>query len=174
MESELEWNAPTETASIRGKRRWRRPEVIAAIVLVVGGPLAVFEVRGLCWEGLLGSLVIFAIALVLVRPPLSLWLAAVLAVGACGSVGLMVWSGWRFHNLNVFSSYSPRLTYCDRDYQPSGPSRGSLSAFQDVTQHVLGVTPSGSAIIGTGCQTTILFIESPGPTYRPYDLLGGP
>jgi hypothetical protein len=134
-----------------------------------------YEIRGLCWEGLLGSLVIFAIALMLVRPPLLLWLAAVLVVGACGSLGLIGWSGWRFQSLNVFSSYSPRMTICGRDYQPVGPVYEKLPVpFKNLTQHVMGVTPSGSAIIGAGCQTTVLYIESPGPTYRPYDLLGGP
>lgn len=156
----------------RGYSLWSR---WTAVVLGIGVSVAIFEIRGLCWEGLLGAILTFAIALALVRPPLSLWLAAMMVVGVIGSVGLTAWSGWRFHSLNVFSSYSPRLNICGRDYQPEGPSRSHLPApSKNESQRVMGVTPSGSAILGTGCQTTVLFIESPGPKYRPYDLLGGP
>jgi hypothetical protein len=174
VESDFDWNTPTESPMTKHHRPWPRTQVIAAIVLGIGGPCAAYELRGLCWETLLWSIVIFAIALMLVRPPFSVWLAAVLMVGVFGSVGLMGWSGLRFHSLNVFSSYSPRLTICGRDYQPEGPTTTKVSApFKHLTQ-VMGVTPSGSAIVGAGCQTTALYIESPGPMYRPYALLGGP
>lgn len=134
-----------------------------------------YEIRGPCWEALLGSLVIIAIALMAVRPQPAAWLAVVLVVVGCGSVGLIGWSGWRFHSLNVFSSYSPRLTICGRDYQPEGSAQRQLPPpFKNLTQHVMGVTPSGSAILGLGCPTTVLYVQSPGPTYTPYDLLGGP
>ena len=162
------------TTGIRVPRR-NRIHALAAIVLGVGGPIGVYEIRGPCWEGLLGSLVGVAIALALIRPPLSLWLTVVLVMSVGGSVGLIGWSRWRFDSVNVFSSYSPRLAICGRDYQPEGPTFRKLPvAFKDLTQHVMGVTPSGSAIIGTGCQTTVLFVVSPGPNYRSYDLLGGP
>lgn len=173
MDRDLDWNTPIEP---RMPNRHRpRSQVILATVLGIGGPCAVYEIRGLCWEALLGSTVIFAIALAVVCPPLSVWLAAVLVVGACGSVSLIGWSGWRFHSLNFFSSYSPRLTICGRDYQPEGPELEQLpTPFKQLTRHVMGVMPSGSAILGAGCQTTVLYVESPGPTYRPYNLLGGP
>lgn len=175
MERDFDWNSPTQSPTSRRRRDLHRPKRIAAAILGIGGPCAVYEIRGLCWEALFGSIVIFAIALMVVRLPLSVWLAAVLVVSVCGSVGLIGWSGWRFHSLNVFSSYSPRLTICGRDYQPEGSAQRHLPApFKNLTQHVMGVTPSGSAILGAGCQTTVLFVESPGPAYRPYDLLGGP
>jgi hypothetical protein len=156
----------------RGYSLWKR---CIGVALGIGGPFAVCEIRGLCWEGLLGSMVIFAIGLTLVRPPLSVWFAAVLVVGVVASAGLIGWSGWRFHSLNVFSSYSPRLNICGRDYQPEGPAQLHLpTPFKTLTRRVIGVTPSGSAILGLGCQTTVLYVESPGPTYRPYGLLGGP
>jgi hypothetical protein len=171
----LRLNSPTQSPTSRHRLDLLHPKGIAATIVGIGGPCAVFEIRGLCWEALLGSVVIFAIALLVVRPPLSVWLAAVLVVGLFGSVGLIGWSGWRFHSLNVFSSYSPRLTICGRDYQPEGSVQRRLPApFENLAQHVMGVTPSGSAILDTGCQTTVLFVKSPGPTYRPYDLLGGP
>jgi hypothetical protein len=174
VESDFDWNAITESPMSKRHGPTSRFQVIAAIVLGIGGPCAAYELRGLCWESLLWSLAIFAISLMLVRLPFSIWLAAVLVVGVCGSVGLMGWSGWRFHSLNIFSSYSPRLTICGRDYQPEGSTQSKLPApFKNVT-HVMGVTPSGSAIVGWGCQTTALYIESPGPMYRTYDLLGGP
>jgi hypothetical protein len=132
-------------------------------------------IRGLCWESFLASIVIIAIALWTMRLPLSVWLAAVLVVGACGAIGLIGWSGWRFHTLNVFSSYSPRLTYCDRIYQPEGDTRNQLPAsFENVARDIMGVTPSGSEILGLGCNSTVLFVVSPGPTYQSYDLQGGP
>lgn len=171
----FDWNTSTEAPKVTRHRPWPRALAAAAIVFGIGGPYAAYAIRGLCWEALLWSVVIIAVALLLVRPRFSVWLTAVLVVGVCGSVCLVGWSGWRFQNLNVFSSYSPRLSICGRDYQPEGPARGSLPApFKTVTHRVMGVTPSGSAIIGAGCQTTVLYIESPGPVYRPYDLLGGP
>lgn len=167
--------ASTDARTTRDDRLQYRVRVVAVMVLGIGGPCAVCEIRGLCWEAWLGSIVIVAIALTLLRPSPSMWLAAVLVIGACGSVGLMGWSGWRFHSLNVFSSYSPRLIICGRAYQPEGPTRRRLPApFKGLSQHVIGVTPSGGAILGAGCQTTVLFVESPGPLYRSYDLLGGP
>jgi len=175
VEREFDWNSTTESPASRLRRNLRRPKVIAAAIVGIGGPFAVYEIRGLCWEGLLESVVIFAIALLMVRLPLSVWLATVLVVGMCGSVGLIGWSGWRFHSMNVFSSYSPRLTICGRDYQPEGSVERHLPAsFKNLTQHVMGVTPSGSAILGASCQTTVLFVETPGPAYAPYGLLGGP
>lgn len=176
MESDFDWNRPAESRIPR--RRGLRPHLraILAIALGVGGPCAIYEIRGLCWEGLLGSTVVFTIALTMLRPPLSVGIAAVLVLGGCGALGLIGWSGWRFHNLNVFSSYSPRLTICGRDYQPEGRAQRRLPmAFKNYpTKHVMGVTPSGSAILGVGCQTTLIYIESPGPMYQPYALLGGP
>lgn len=135
MEGDFDWNTPTESPK---SRRGLDPKAIAAIILGIGGPFAAYEVRGLCWEALLWSIAIFAIALIFVRPPSSMWLAAVLVVGVCGTVGLMGWSGWRFHSLNVFSSYSPRLTICGRDYQPEGQTERTLpEPFQNLTQHVI-------------------------------------
>ena len=149
--------------------------MIAAIVVGVGGTFGVYEIRGPCWEGLLASIVIVAIALLVFRPSLSVWLAAILVVGVVGSIGLTGWSAWKFHSFNVFSSSSPRLTICGRDYQPAGPAYSKLPApFNNLSHHVMGVTPSGNAILGVFCQTTVLFVESPGPKYQPYDLLGGP
>jgi hypothetical protein len=150
--------------------------VILALALGIGGPYALYEIRGLCWEALLGSIVIIATALWAARLPLSVWLAAVLIVGACGTIGLIGWSGWRFHNLNVFSSFSPRLTFCGRIYQPEGDPRKQLppAPLKNLARDVMGVTPSGSEILGLGCESTVLFVESPGPTYQSYDLLGGP
>lgn len=175
MERHFDWNSLTEERTSSLSRRRHRAWVSASVALAIVGPFAILEIRGLCWEGVLGSLVIFAVALACVRPPLSIFIAAVLVVGACGSVGLVGWSGWRFHSLNVFSSTSPRLTICGRDYQPEGPALAKLPApFKNLTQHVMGVTPSGSAILGVVCQTTVLFVESPGPIFQPYDLLGGP
>lgn len=156
-------------------RDLRRPKVITSVILGVAGICAVYEYRGLCWEASLAFIAIFAIALLVVRPSFSNWLAAVLVVGVCCSFGLIGWSAWRFHSLNVFSSYSPRLTFCGRDYQPEGPAQQRLPApFENLVHHLVGVTPSGSAIIGAGCGATVLFIEAPGPEYKPYDLLGGP
>jgi hypothetical protein len=173
VDTDLDQSASTATRVRR--RRWRRYEAFAAIVVGVGGPFGVYEIRGLCWEGLLASIVIAAIALLVSRPSLSVWFTAMLVISVLGSIGLVGWSGWRFHSLNVFSSYSPRLTICGRDYQPAGPAHSQLpTSFNSLTHDVMGVTPSGSAILGDSCQTTVLFVESPGPKYQPYDLLGGP
>jgi hypothetical protein len=175
VDGDFDWKTHTESTKSARLRPRTRPQGILAFVVGIGGPCVVYVTRGLCWESLLASIVIFAIALLAVRLPLSVWLAAVLIVGACGTVGLVGWSGWRFHSLNVFSSYSPRLTFCGRDYQPEGDTRKRLPVpFKNLTRDVMGVTPSGSAILGLGCQTTVLFVESPGPMYQPYDLLGGP
>jgi hypothetical protein len=175
VDSDFDWKARTESPKSTRHRPRSRSQGILALVLGIGGPCVAYGIRGLCWESLLASIVIFAIALLAARLPLSVWLAAVLIVGACGTIGLIGWSGWRFHSLNVFSSYSPRLTFCGRFYQPEGDTRKQLPApFKSLTRDVMGVTPSGSAILGLGCQTTVLFVESPGPTYQPYDLLGGP
>jgi hypothetical protein len=176
VDSDFDWNTPTNSPTSRRHPARSRTRVILAIVLGIGGPCAIYEIRGLCWEGLLGSIVAFAIALTVLRLPLSMWIAVVLVVGGFGSLGLIGWSGWRFQNLNVFSSYSPRLTICGRDYQPDGAVLTRLPAiFENYPTHdVMGVTPSGSAILGVGCQTTVLYIESRGPTYQPYALLGGP
>jgi len=151
------------------------PRVVLATALGIGGPSVVFEIRGLCWEALLASIVIVAFALLVIRLPRSVWLASVLIVGAFGIIGLIGWSGLRFHSLNVFSSYSSRLTYCGRTYQPEGVPRKKLPVtFTILTRHVEGVTPSGSAILGLGCQSTVLFVKSSRSTYQSYDLLGGP
>jgi hypothetical protein len=175
MKREFDWDMPVETRTSNRYHYGRRSKVLVAIILAIAGPFAAWEIRGLCWEALVGSIVIFAIGLAVLRLPFSVWLAALLVVGACGSAGLIGWSGWRFHSQNIFSSYSPRLTICGRDYQPEGPTQRHLPVpFKSLTQHVIGVTPSGSAILGADCQTTVLYIESPGPMYRPYDLLGGP
>jgi hypothetical protein len=174
MASDFDWETPTESTTAT-RRPVPHSRVVLAIVAGVGGPCAFFEIRGLCWEALIASFVIFAIALMSLRLPLSVWLAAVLIVGACGTVGLMGWSGWRFHSLNVFSSSSPRLTFCGRTYQPTSNTWKQLpSPFKGLTRDVLGVTPSGSAILGLGCSTTVIIVESPGPSYQSYDLLGGP
>jgi hypothetical protein len=174
MGSAFDWETPTER--LKSTRHRPRFQLILAIVLGVGGPCALYEIRGLCWEALLGSIVVIAIALWAARLQLSVWLAAVFIVAACGTIGLIGWSGWRFHNLNVFSSYSPRLTFCGRIYQPEGDPRKKLppTSSKNLARDVLGVTPSGSAILGMGCNSTVLFVESPGPTYQPYNLLGGP
>ena len=175
MAGHFDWNVPIRLTRSRLRRELRRPRVITGVILGIGGPCSVYEIRGVCWETLLGSIVILAIALAVVRPPFSVWLAAVLVVSTCGSLGLIGWSGWRFHSLNVFSSYSPRLTICERQYQPEGSAQTHLPApFKNLTHNVMGVTPSGSAVLGSGCQTTVLFVQSPGPVYQPYDLLGGP
>jgi hypothetical protein len=175
VESDFDWKGSTELPKSKRHRSRSRSQVILAMLLAVGGPCVVCEIRGLTWESLLGSIVIFAIGLRVVRPPFSLWLAAVLLVGVCGTGGLIGWSGWRFHTLDVFSSYSPRLMICGRYYQPQGPAQRKLPApFKSLTQQVMGVMPSGSAILGTGCQTTVLYVETPGPRYQPYELLGGP
>ena len=68
-------NALNESATLKRRRRLRRPNVIAAMILGVGGPFAIYESRGPCWETLLVSLVVFSIALFLVRPRFSVWLA---------------------------------------------------------------------------------------------------
>jgi hypothetical protein len=171
----FDWNVPIRLTRSRLRRESRRPSVVAATILGIGGPCIVFAIRGPCWEALLGSIAVSAIALALIRPPFSMWLAAVLVVSMCGSVGLIGWSAWRFRSVNVFSSYSPRLTMCERQYEPEGSAQTQLTApFKNLTHHVMGVTPSGSAVLGAGCQTTVLFVKSPGPVYQPYDLLGGP
>ena len=175
MDSDIDWNAPAISPPSGHRRVLDRPRSITVILLAIVASIAVVWIRGICWEALLGVVIVLAFALAMLRPPLSVWLATVLALIALGSVGLIGWSGLRFHSLNVFSSYSPRLTVCERDYQPAGSLREKLPApFHDLTRHVMGVTPSGSAILGVGCQTTVLFVESPGPKYQPYDLLGGP
>jgi hypothetical protein len=175
MDGAFDWEMPTESPKSTRHRHRTRFQAILAIVFAIGGPYVAYEIRGLCWEALLASIVIFAIALLAAQLPPSVWLAGVLIIGSCGTIGLIGWSGWRFHSLNIFSAYSPRLTFCGRIYQPEGDTRKQLPApFKILTRDVMGVTPSGSAILGLGCQTTVLFVESPGPTYQPYDLLGGP
>jgi hypothetical protein len=175
MDSDFDWRAHTEPPESARRRPRTRLQWIPVIILGIGGPCTVYEIRGLCWESLIASMVMFAIALLALRLPRSVWLAAVLVVGTCGTIGLIGWSGWRFHSLNVFSSSSSRLTFCGRTYQPEGESQRQLPApFKSLKRDVVGVTPSGSAILGLGCQTTVLFIQSPGPTFQPYNLLGGP
>jgi hypothetical protein len=169
-----DFDGKTHIESPKSMRHRTRFQMLLAAVLGIGGSCVVCEIRGLCWESLLASIVIIAIALWM-RLPLSVWLAAVLVVGACGAISLIGWSGWRFQTLNVFSSYSPRLTYCDRIYQPEGDTRNQLPvSFENLARDVMGVTPSGSEILGLGCNSTVLFVVSPGPTYQSYDLLGGP
>jgi hypothetical protein len=175
VEGHFDWNSPIRLSTSRLRRELHRPKVIAAAIFGIGGPCTVYAIRGLCWEALLGNIVIFAIALMVVRPSFSVWLAAVLVVSMCGSLGLIGWSALRFRSLNVFSSYSPRVTICGRQYEPEGSAQTHLPApFKNLTHNVMGVTPSGSAVLGVGCQTTVLFVQSPGPVYLPYDLLGGP
>jgi hypothetical protein len=176
VDSDFDWDTPTEAPLSSRSRPRSRSHVILAIVLGIGGPFAIFEIRGVCWEGLLWSIVALAIALTILRPSAGVWVAVLLVAGGFSALGLIGWSGWKFHTLNVFSSYSPRLTICGRDYQPDGVEETKLPPlFKNYpSHHVMGVTPSGSAILGVGCQTTVLYIESPGPMYRPYALLGGP
>jgi hypothetical protein len=75
VESDFDWSALSESPMSRRHRPASSSQVIAAIVLGIGGPCAAYELRGLCWEALLWSLVIFAIALMLVRLPRCSWLA---------------------------------------------------------------------------------------------------
>lgn len=101
-------------------------------------------------------------------------MAAVLAAASIGVVGLMGWSALKFHSVDIFSSNSSRLTFCGRVYEPEGvASRQLLALSTGKEPYVMGVTPSGSAILGNGCETS-LWVRSSGPTYQAYDMLGGP
>jgi hypothetical protein len=162
-----------QIAAIRFKEV-KRSELTAAFVLALLLPIAIFWFRGICWESLAFSIVGVAVGLAFLRAPFALWFATLAIVTAIGSLGLLGWSGVRFKTFDVFSSSYSRVTFCGRDFEPEGPPLSYIRTTGENATHVEGVTPSGSAIIGTGSCLSTLWVKSPGPKYQSFDLEGGP
>lgn len=144
--------------------------IVVSLIL----PIALCWIRGFCWESLVGSIVLFAIGTFVLRAPLALWLATMAVVTTIGTVGLLSWSALDFHSVNVFSSSYSRLSYCGRDFEAEGPIVSHIRTTGDAPIRVVGVTPSGSAILGTGACLSTLWVKSPGPKFQSFDLEGGP
>jgi hypothetical protein len=144
--------------------------IVASLFL----PIAIFWSRGICWEALAASIVVFAVGTAILRAPLVLWLATLAVVITVGTVGLLSWSAVNFHSVTIFSSSYSRLSYCGRDFEAEGPITSHMITSGDAKTRVVGVTPSGSAIVGTGACLSALWVKSPGPRFQSFDLEGGP
>jgi len=151
-----------------------RLRLALAIIVSLILPVAICWIRGICWESLVGSVVVFAIGTIMLRAPFALWLATMAVVTTIGTVGLLSWSALNFHSVNVFSSSYARISFCGRDFEAEGPIASHMTRINDAAIRVVGVTPSGSAIIGTGACLSTLWVESPGPKFQSFDLEGGP
>jgi hypothetical protein len=151
-----------------------RPRLALAIIVGLILPFAIWWIRGICWESLVGSIVVFAIGTIVLRAPFALWLATLAVVIALGTVGLLGWSALNFHSVNVFSSSYSRISYCGRNFEVEGPITSHMRMIGDAPTGVVGVTPSGSAIIGTGACLSTLWVRSPGPRFQSFNLEGGP
>jgi hypothetical protein len=151
-----------------------RPRLAFTIVVSLILPIAICWIRGICWESLVGSLVAFALGTVVLRAPIALWLATMAVVVTIGTVGLLGWSALNFHSVNVFSSTYSRISYCGRDFEAEGPVASHIRTDGDAPIRVVGVTPSGSAILGSGSCLSSLWVKSPGPRFQSFDLEGGP
>ena len=151
-----------------------RLRLALAIIVSLILPIAICWIRGICWESLVGSLVVFAIGTIVLRAPFALWLATMAVVTTFGTVGLLSWSALNFHTVNVFSSSYSRLSFCGRDFEAEGPITSHMNTIGEAPPRVVGVTPSGSAIISTGACLSTLWVMSPGPKFQSFDLEGGP
>ena len=151
-----------------------RLRLTLAIVVCLILPIAICWIRGTCWESLVGSIVVFAVGTFVLRAPFALWLATMAFVTTIGTVGLLSWSALNFHSVNVFSSSYSRISYCGRDFEAEGPIVSHIRTIGDAPIRDVGVTPSGSAIIGTGVCLSTLWVKSPGPKFQSFDLEGGP
>jgi hypothetical protein len=151
-----------------------RLRLALAIIVSLILPIAIFWIRGICWESLVGSLVVFAIGTIVLRAPLALWLASMAVVTTFGTVGLLSWSALNFHTVNVFSSSYSRLSFCGRDFEAEGTITSHMNTIGEAPTRIVGVTPSGSAIISTGACLSTLWVMSPGPKFQSFDLEGGP
>jgi hypothetical protein len=146
--------------------------IALALVVSLILPLSIFWIRGICWESLVASIVVFAIGTIVLRAPIALWLATLAFVVTIGTVGLLGWSVLNFHTVNVFSSSYSRISFCGRDFEAEGPSTSQVIG--GARRRVVGVTPSGSAILSSGACLSTLWVRSPGPTFQSFDLEGGP
>jgi len=162
------------TTSVLRRCDVARTRLAFAIVMGLIVPIAIWWIRGICWESFVGSLIVFAVGTLSLRAPWALWLTTMAVVVTFGAVGLLGWSAVKFHSVNVFSSSYSRISFCGRDFEAEGPITSHLSTFGDARIHVAGVTPSGSAILGTGACLSTLWVKSPGPRFQSFDLEGGP
>lgn len=149
------------------------PERLVAPMALIAS-VAVFWYRGICWESLAVALVLVATAVALMKVPFTVWLATVAIVSVLATLGLMGWSELRFHSVDLFSSNYPRISFCGRDFGRAGSLRKDLPSLTRGVERVVGVTPSGSALINSGACLSTLWVRSPGPRYQEFDLLGGP
>src|SRR5665213_3281082 len=77
-----------------------RLRLALAIIVSLILPVAICWIRGICWESLVGSVVVFAIGTIMLRAPFALWLATMAVVTTIGTVGLLSWSALNFHSVN--------------------------------------------------------------------------
>lgn len=162
------WLEAPDPAASRSTPWWK---VVAALVALVALPALTVWVRGICWESaVISAAALLAVLLLLRVGTFAVVLAMIVLL--LPSMGLLVaWSRLDFHTFNVLGPPST-IAYCHRFYD-QGSSVGQ-SALEGPALHDVGVTPSGSAVLASGCDTTRIWIQTSANTYVGYGLQGGP
>lgn len=156
---------PAQPNPVRGR------QVAAVALAVVAVPVLVAWARGICWESVVISASVLAAVLLLLRVRLGHVALVVPPLAALALVLLVGWSWYTDRSVDVFGPPA-NLSYCGRSYQ-----EGSVVGPSEVSEHhvhEVAVVPSGSAVLALGCDTTLLWVQLGGTTYRAYDLEGGP
>lgn len=165
---DLVWSEAFEPVTPRYTPGWK---VAAVPVAFVGLPALTAWIRGTCWEAaVIAGMALLAILLLLRIGVLTV--ALVMVAFVVLSAGLLVgWSRAEYHAFDVFGP-PHHIRYCGRDYD-QGTTVG-LPALRRTALRNVGVAPSGSAILSTGCDTTGIFVQTGSGTYVGYGLQGGP
>jgi hypothetical protein len=171
LKSATSWYQPQPTIwdRIPRPRRW------TSLLVIVGVPAVAVIVRGFCWEAFAIALPVVALLLAPLLVERRIWFVAVVGHMVLGLLVLSGWSMSQSGTVDLFTQSPPRLTLCGRFYAQEGaPVARPTQPVATATNRELGVTISGNAILGTGCDTTVLWVQSTATTYQAYDLEGGP
>ncbi|MGH9090634.1 MAG: hypothetical protein ACRDZR_04510 [Acidimicrobiales bacterium] len=162
------WLEEPDATSPRHAPWWK---VVAVLVALAGIPSLTVWIRGICWESAVIAAVVLLPVLLLLRVGASAAVLTMVVLLVPSAVLLVGWSRLDVHTFNVFGPPS-RITYCGRAYD-----QGSVvgrSALGGIPVHDVGVTPSGSAVLASGCDRTGIWVQISDTAYVGYGLQGGP